>query len=435
MLPISETSIGQQAEILYLSDRMRSDDPRIPFEMAEILKRQGLVNPDSGKIHFCGFLAETGKVAVFLPRNSYGSKEPASRAAHYLIRALTKFYRVRKTGIRADDHGVSVMGGEALSLVVALLEDYMSNGLYVRRTRVRTTNDGKTNWPRTIARSTAYPSASGPLYLDLSTTRTFYSSDCMTARIHAAVIREFMEGFGMLWLGKSGPSSKQIATTPAPAGHRASWIVHLRKELQLSYSERDIFLIGSLTSYLERRKGTATGPLLIGVHKFHALWEAMLDSCLVGKISVNERLPVPAYLGGNGKVEMVAGKGQRTDTVLESSDAQRIAIIDAKYYGATSPQTAPGWPDLVKQFFYQKFVSNIYPDRLISNHFVFPGVDGKNLKAAFVAERGKKIESVSDRLSDYSPIHCHYQDPLELLRFYVTGEKLKKLTEEIFMVS
>lgn len=422
----------QSADILYLSDRMHVNHADIPDCVMEVLNDHRLVDPDSGRIYFCGLLRVDGRFIVFLPRNHAGSPEPADRAAYYLLRALVKFYRTRDSGMRVNDHGKMVVGGESLSLAVGLIEDYFASGLYVRRARVRTTNNGKTSWPRTIARNTAYPSTGGPVYLELATTRAHYSTDCMTTWIHAAVMRELLAGYGMLWLGRTNVVDQKLANMTTPAGTAVSWIRHLVKELQLSYSERDIFLIRSLITYIEREKGTQRGPLLVGVHKFHALWETMLDECLVGKLKVNDSLPVPAYLTNDGKMAQVAGKGQRTDTVLQEPSMQHIAIIDAKYYDAHSPQSAPGWPDLVKQFFYQQAIEHLYPSKHITNHFIFPGNGKGNLKAAYVAEREGKGEGSSNGLLSYGPIHCHYQDPLALLRHYVTGEKLVTLTNEIF---
>ena len=422
----------QLTETLYLSDRIPASDPSIPIEVAEVLTRRGLVDPDSGRIHFCGLLGVGGRFTVFLPRNNAGSREPDDRAAYYLLRALAKFYRTRDSGMRVDDSGTEVTEGDSLSLALALIEDYLSSGLYVRRTRIRTTNDGKTSWPHTIARGTAYPSATGPVYLDLSTTRFHNSADCKTAQIHASVMREMLASFGTLWLGKSSPIDRRLAGMPAPVGAPSDWIAHLGRELQLSYSERDIFLIRSLIAYLEKKKGNASGPLVIGVHKFHGLWEAMLDECLVGKLLVNDRLPVPAYLASDGTIELVAAKGQRTDTVLRSKNMQQIAVVDAKYYDASSSKSAPGWPDLVKQFFYEHAIKSLNLGGHISNHFIFPGTLEKNLKAVFVAKRDGKTAQAADFLLEYGPIHCHYQDPLELLRLYTSGEKLASLTQEIF---
>ncbi|MFL1803584.1 LlaJI family restriction endonuclease [Plesiomonas shigelloides] len=422
----------QPVEILYLSDRMHVSHSDIPAGVTEVLKEHGMVDLESGRIYFCGLLRVGCRFIVFLPRNHTGSPEPADRSAYYLLRALVKFYRTRESGMRANDYGTMVTGGESLSLAVALIEDYLVSGLYVRRARVRTINNGKTSWPRTIARNTAYPSAGGQVYLDLATTRTHYSTDCMTARIHASVMREVLASYGMLWLGKSSVVDRKLAAMPAPVGTPDAWIRFLSKELQLSYSERDIFLIRSLIAYLKKEKGTIQGPLLVGVKKFHGLWEAMLDECLVGKLRVNDRLPVPAYLTADGKIELIAGKGQRTDTVLQDRGSQHIAVIDAKYYDAHSPRSAPGWPDLVKQFFYQQTIEHLCPSKHISNHFIFPGNEEKNLKSAFVVERDSKKDCATACLPRYGPIHCHYQDPLALLRLYATGEKLTALTKEIF---
>ncbi|WP_178306498.1 LlaJI family restriction endonuclease [Vibrio algicola] len=105
----------------------------------------------------------------------------------------------------------------------------------------------------------------------------------------------------------------------------------------------------------------------------------------------------------------MAQKGQRIDTLLKSEDGQHYAVVDAKYYGAQSPNTAPGWSDLVKQFFYVNAVEEVAGSTVkVTNHFIFPGSKSK-LKAAYVAHRNKSISSENDCLSNYPPIHCHYR--------------------------
>jgi hypothetical protein len=417
------------SDILYLSDRTPINDYSIPAAVLCELKERGLLAPDMQKIHFCGVMSFSGGLAVFLPRNNRFSGEARPQSAHYLIRSLLKFYRDKNTAISDGDSGM--IGGESLSLATKLIDDYQSNGLYVRRIRVNTANSGKVVWPRSIARGTPYPCSSGPIYIDLVTTRSRYLNDTETAKIHALVMRELYPVYGILWTGRQGIPA-QLADIPRPAGNVSSWIVHLRRELQLSYSERDIFLLRSLLMYLETGRGSGNIGIIAGVRKFHSLWEAMLDECLVGKYRVNNRLPVPVYRTASGSFVPVASKSQRTDTVLRNPEKTHIAIIDAKYYDAEFPETAPGSPDLVKQFFYRNAISHMHPaDTHISNHFVFPGTS-KALTAAHVAERGKVLASEGDCLPDYQPIYCHYQDPLELLRLYATGGTLVELTREIF---
>ncbi|MGP2470630.1 LlaJI family restriction endonuclease [Yersinia sp. 2542 StPb PI] len=51
---------------------------------------------------------------------------------------------------------------------------------------------------------------------------------------------------------------------------------------------------------------------------------------------------------GNDAVIVINAEG----TVIRSPDTTTFAILDAKYYGAENLENLPGWPDLIKQFFY-----------------------------------------------------------------------------------
>jgi hypothetical protein len=416
----------------YLSDRLLLSDESIPESLLDQIRASGLISPDMVKIHFCGVISYHEGLAVFLPRNHNVSKESAEASGHLLLQALLKYYQTKDSGIYAQESGEEVIGGRSLSLAVSLLDDFRSNGLYLRRIKQRTTGSGRVNWSRTINQSTPYSTENGPMYLELFTSRSRYISNCETARIHSQVIKELFGIYGALWLGVTSFFDDRLELMPKPLGSTEGQIAYLQSELQLTYSERDMILIKGLIQYLNMKKGTDKTNVLIGVRKFHTIWESMLDECLIGKYAVNSKLPVPVYQTANGDFIPVARKGQRTDTVLRNFEDDRFAVVDAKYYDASSPANAPGWPDLVKQFYYHEALSTLVGEHAsISNHFIFPGCDGQ-LKAAYVAERGKNIESKLDCLEEYSTIYCHYQAPIELLEAYVEGKKLAQLTEYIF---
>jgi hypothetical protein len=422
----------QQNNIIYLSDRVCLSDKTIPTTLRDRMHALGLIAPDMLKVNFCGVVSYGDGLAVFLPRNHKISTEEADVAGHLLLQALLKYYQSKDSGIYAQDNGEEIIGGRAFSLVTSLLDDYRSNGLYVRRMKEQTMNSGKVNWSHTVARSTPYPTANGPMYFDLVTSRSRYISNCETANIHAQVIKELFSDYGMLWLGIPSYFDEHLELMSKPLGGTEVQVAYLQRELQMSYSERDMFLIKGLIQYLRIKKGDNKNNVLIGVLKFHSLWESMLDECLIGKYTVNSKLPVPVYQTADDEFIPSAEKGQRTDTVLKLRESCRFAVVDAKYYEASSPANAPGWPDLVKQFYYQRAVSILEGENaLVSNHFVFPG-DSKKLKAVHVAKRNTAVKSKSDCLDDYPPIDCHYQDPILLLEAYVKGEKLTKLTDEIW---
>ncbi|HCE2128189.1 TPA: LlaJI family restriction endonuclease [Vibrio parahaemolyticus] len=422
-------------KILYLSDRDLLTDKKVPTQVLEELKTNGLIAPDMQKVHFCGVISFDDSLAVFLPRNYTNSDMSLDVAGRYLVRALTKYYRDKDTASYAQESGSQLLEGDSFSLATSILDDYCVNGLYSRRVTEKTINSGKVNWSRTISRSTPYPTQSGPIYLELNSSRARYVAHCETAKIHALVLTEIISKLGAVWLDTKISLDDNLKSISKPSGSTEVQVAYLRKELNLSYSERDILLIKNLIQYLTSRKGHERNGILIGVRKFHGLWEAMLDECLVGKYNVNNRLPIPVYQTVSDSFVSVSHKGQRTDTVLRYKDSNRFAVVDAKYYEASSPHNAPGWPDLVKQFYYQKMIAQLESsEAIVTNHFIFPGFPSSptSVKAAYVAKRNIKITSSDDCLSEYPAIFCHYQDPLVLLQAYVDGEKLHNLTSIIF---
>ena len=365
---------------------------------------------------------------MFMPVNTEVDSRSVS-GAHHLLRALQQYYRDKSTAV-IEGLGEEVIGATSLSLALSLIDDYLVNGLYVRKTRQKKLNCGKINWARTISRRTAFTSKGIPVYLDLETSHSRYVSDCETARIHASVIKEILSNYGELLLGELETSDIRLEQMAPASGETKAQLVYLDRELSLSYSDHDITLIRSLKHYLEQVKGR-NNNLLIGTRSFHHVWEAMLDNILPGKISVNSQLPIPFYLQ-NEEYVPVAQKGQRTDTVIRNLDGSRVAVVDAKYYRAVDPQSAPGWSDLVKQMFYKSAVEAIVPeDTMVTLHFVFPGVE-QTLRSAHVGMRTSGRTKTKPIVGSYPDIHCHYFEPVQLMKSYLSGIKQKALAEEIF---
>ncbi len=89
--------------------------------------------------------------------------------------------------------------------------------------------------------------------------------------------------------------------------------------------------------------------------------------------------------------------------------------MDTKYYGAQGLESAPGWPDLVKQFFYAKALSVYCPGAKVKNAFVFSGQG----PLTYVHMKNRETEQTED--IKYPPIKCVYIDPLELIKLYLAG--------------
>jgi hypothetical protein len=242
-------------------------------------------------------------------------------------------------------------------------------------------------------------------------------------------MRDIHSEYGELLYGGIQTSDFNLMLMPPPSGDLTSQLTYLDRELSLSYSDRDINLISALRRYLERSVGK-DDSLLVGTLNFHHVWEAMIDQCLPSVISVNNKLPVPFYRCDENYIP-VAQKGQRTDTVIKNEDGTHMAVVDAKYYRAQDPSSAPGWPDIVKQLFYKTAVESVVPKTTkVSLHFVFPGYK-QTLDSAHIGSRTSGPVKIKPESGDYPDIYCHYCDPVKLMESYVSGVKDFALSKKI----
>lgn len=409
------------ANLEYYRDRDEVDS--LPSSLVTLMQRRGLIAPDQTRVHYCGFVSWQQGIAAFMPRNTC-LELLLPHHAFYLLQSLSRYYLGKTTGISEGQEN-DFIGKASLSLFLSLIEDYRTNGLYVRRKKHFSINQGRPNWRRTIVRRTPYPSGNSLVYLDTDTSSTRYVSDCETARIHAQVIRSIYKKYGVVITGDYVNINENLDRMPAPKSGTETQMTALDRELSESYSERDIQLIVMLKAYIEEASATRGSEFLVGTRKFHNVWEGMLDKCLPNKIEINSVLPVPYYQQGEHFVE-VSQKGQRTDTVIGSKDGKHWAVIDAKYYNASRPNLAPGWHDLVKQFFYRTAVEAVCGQAVsVTLHFVFPGTNN-DLSKVKIGERGQKKVAISKFLevSEYGEILCHYCDPVTLLEKYACCQLL-----------
>jgi hypothetical protein len=413
-------------EINIFRDRDYIDS--VPLGTKKFLLQEKLLTRGDVNISFCGVVFRERNLDVFLPRNSLYEEDITNKIdlAALVLNALKLYSLEFNSPLTIDDgNNDEVIGGTSLSLISELLNDYIQNGIYAKRQTLQTLNSGKPNWNRTIAKSVLYPSRTNSIYLDVIGSKRVYHSVCEIAQIHASIIRDLDEKFSLIMLGKSSVFTDKNIKEPGllDIDHR---IYLLEKELRGTYSSRDMWLLNSLVSYLKDIKSNYSSEFVIGIKHFHTVWEFMLSKTLANTVNVNKLIPVPSYRLANDDLISAPKKGQRMDIVLKHSEENIYCIVDAKYYSASSVNSAPGWPDLVKQFFYAKALKQIEPEARIMNAFIFPNPK-RVLKSAHMMDRQEKL-LLDD---DYSPIECVCIEPMKVLRHFIKRKKLKELTEKL----
>lgn len=405
----------------YLLDR--SPVESLPNPIAVFIQGKGLLSSVNGlRTSFCGLVSYQGKNYFFFPRQSDIEKIKLY-PEHYtalLMQALFKFALDSKTQVTSPENGADETGFEKLEMFKYLINDFQQHGIFKNEEVLLRKNSGKTDWKKTINRSVSFPDSSGrPVYLDVyGKQRTSTNSEI--TRIHAGILKQIYKNYGVIFTGKNKVpySLKQYDKTALSTDAQISV---LKNEIRNHFADRQTFLLKTLIEYLEAYKGNEQKNQIIGVTRFHVAWEHMLSKCLDNVIDINSRLPKPVFIKLDETAIPAKKSGMRTDIVIEDKAAKKLTILDAKYYEATTVENAPGWADLVKQFFYEKTISIMseFSGYKFENALIFPGQN-----TVFKEIHMQNQPTGASLGTVFPPIKCHYVDPLELLEIYSSNRKI-----------
>ena len=407
----------------------------MPSQIVAALQKRGLVSRGKmPRVEFVGILLEE-KICIFLPR---GVEIPASTADKVMLAATTlksvvKYADSTKASKSTEDEGEGKNSTEELSLYLKLLDDYRQNGLYAVRRTIRKFNSGKTDWRKTVSNIAPLPDKNlQPIYIDTFGIKHEYFDRNEIAAIHAQCIRSIDEKFSWIVSGKLRLIAPELRDIRSPTGNTIRKLSLLKKELGQTYSDRDIRLLKQLIRFLEKTNDNQPSSFIAGLNKFEFCWEHMLEAVLGHTIDINSQLPAPAYIDHAGKIHSANEKSMRTDIVLrkDSDSGRQYVIADAKYYSAITARDAPGWGDIVKQFFYAVAVRSIEKrSTKIKNVFIFPGSKSHFHRVLLRDRSGSG--SIPVFPSEFQPIYCHYVPPSEVLVHYLGNTTMSALTEEL----
>ncbi|MEA5207469.1 LlaJI family restriction endonuclease [Enterobacter mori] len=410
-------------EIKFYQDRCLISS--LPEHVKHDLNAYSLILEENSKLDFCGLIIDKEKTSIFLPRNSNFNIQNFKALGSSLIKAIYKYAQNRERFSLRDGYSDRLIGDSYLSLAFTLLKDFVENGLYICHKYEIKRNQGKICWKRTINQIQSFPSGNSLIYLDTIGKKKNISLDSEITRIHARIIRELDDVIGWIYFNDDSRIQHELADINLPENSDEAQIDCIERELNNVYSDRDINLLKDLVRFLTLKNNTSNNNIVIGINKFHSMWESMIDNCLISKFDINNLLAKPCYKI-NGQYQIASQKGGRTDTVLKAQDHDIFAIIDAKYYGARELAQLPGWPDIIKQFFYALALRDIFPSAQINNYFLFPG-DSNNVESVHLQD--PKTGLIQDE--KYPPIKCIYIEPMHLIDHYVTGKKLTHLSKEL----
>jgi hypothetical protein len=353
---------------------------------------------------------------VFLPHGAPSDEGERETFAVGLMEAIVRFAKESSR----DGDSRDLEGATQAALLSELAADYRDNGLFATREKIRTRNNGKPDWARTLKKEAAFPASNGAaVYCEISTTRFSSFATNLIARIQAHIIQEIAHAHGW-WLGQYFGAREIPRGAFAGEWPRRTWLNLLRSVRHNLFQTRAIRLVQMLIDYLEATAETGVGNIICGISDFSMMWETMLRETLDHvENGWNERLPGPRYIRHDGTYDE-AGR-MRLDVVVRHES--QTTILDAKYYRATTSSLAPDLSDIMKQLIYQRAYETCLTDSaaIIKSAFVFPAP----LAHAKQFDRIEFVSRAGLRSEVFPPIYCHYVSTSEVVLAYSTRAKLK----------
>lgn len=419
-------------EYKFFEDKQFIDLNKVPKCVIDKLMSIGGIDVvDKGmKIAFCGVIISDGCTYCFCPAKSSSAD---TQSIGNLIKVIHSYHLSVDSSLLAYDEEEQGDVIEELSLtdIFEIIDLYFSVGI-LRSKIDRYSEKGRTNWSKTVNREFPFfTDAAAPIYFDLQKYPISVYQDDLISSVHCEIVLEILRKFSWLderfsFVSEDLLSEKILLNELDPDQK----IYLLKQRLHSTFVSLEIRTLQLLIRYLERVKEAGSNNVVIGIRKFHYVWEFLLKNIFHGvDQKINSSLPIPQYhfLDPTQKAYDSAEKGMRIDLFIK--DKKRCWVIDSKYYLATQPQNSPGWSDLVKQFFYIKAVKLIYPEiEEVKNIFIFPGLTHSfsNLSKIQMTyrDRSKEVGRLEKLAEDFVPIECLYLDPKDVIERFLKNEKI-----------
>jgi len=413
----------------FFEDKQFIDSKKIPdYVIDKLVSVGGLDVVNQGrKIAFCGVIIFESCTYCFAPARSDSKK---IESIGNLIKVIHAYKNSIDSSLLAFDEDEKGKVIEEISLtdIFEIIDLYFSVGILRSKTHTYS-EKGRTNWSRTVNREfPVFTSDNVPTYFDLHKYPVSIYQDDLISSIHCEIILDILKKFHWLderfnFVSKDQLSEKKLFNE-LDVDQKISL---LNQRLHSTFVSLEIRTLQLLIRYLEMIHESGSKNIVIGIRKFHYVWEFLLRNIFHDvDEKINSLLPVPKYqfLGPTDFSEASNQKGMRLDVFIKSENS--CWVIDSKYYTSTGAHDAPGWPDLVKQFFYVKAVELIYPElKSVKNIFIFPGINNSlsNIELAY-REKYNDDEKLQKLMEDFVPIECLYLDPNNVMEKYLKSEKV-----------
>lgn len=282
-----------------------------------------------------------------------------------------------------------------VSIALFLLEDYLENGYYSKIIDSKELNGlGEIDWEETILYKEPIIFDKSVVYIDYISNGQDISHASLITLIHQFVLNYFYTLYGD-WI--DFPPELMVLNGDFDIenlGPDDFLLAELQKELALTFKDREIRVLKSLISTLEKVFSQDDFHTEIyGTKKFHVVWETVCGYIFNNRVHMfKQHIPKPLWQDMNSN-PLYHTASLRPDIVTLKSinSSSHLFILDAKYYRIqfTTDKLigAPSLEDLTKQILYELSLKKTSHEFIV-NALLFPENEDLLLKEGDVSENG-----------------------------------------------
>lgn len=321
-----------------------------------------------------------------------------------ILKVIDKYKGKKSLKIIPPNETREIKADDTLSLILYLLEDYFTYGVYENYIRTNEVDgNGLINWNKTINDNTAFVADKQVIYPHIYTMRNRTNISDLITRIHKWIITkcssilEETKLLDLLGITNVTESFEELEDI----GNIEKILLSLKQELNIQFITRKQNLLKAMYMFIANLRNIDFNNRanFFGISNFNLVWEDVCASALNNKLKthINElEMKVPLaekYNQYNYLIDIIE-KPKWTYTEMNASDTLKpdliaidnvddlwcFSIYDAKYYTPELqpdkvPSGQPGIESISKQYLYQLAYADFIREHefdKVENCFLFP---------------------------------------------------------------